>query len=98
VVEFDGLRLVRSITLRNGYQKNADIFGKNGRVRQLRLVFSGGESRSVVLEDRRGLQVITLDRPIRAYWLQLVIDEVYPGWRYPDTAISKLLIGSERSP
>ncbi len=97
VVEFDGLRLVRNITLRNGYQKNADIFGKNGRVRQLRLVFSGGESQVVVLEDRRGPQVITMDRPIKSYWVQLVIDEVYPGWRYPDTAISKLAIGSERS-
>ncbi|MCC6781062.1 MAG: hypothetical protein IT537_31200 [Hyphomicrobiales bacterium] len=62
-----------------------------------RLMFSGGDSKVVTLEDRRGTQVITLDRPVSAWWVQLVIDSVYPGARYTDTAISKLAIGSERS-
>lgn len=95
VVEFDGLRSVKRVTIRNGYQKSADIYGKNSRVRQLRLVFSQGESKTVSLEDRSGEQTIVLDRPIKAYWIQFVIEDVFPGWKYPDTAISKLLIASE---
>jgi hypothetical protein len=97
VVEFDGLRSVKHITIHNGYQKNADIFGKNSRVRRVRVIFSQGETRTVPLEDRRGAQTISLDRPIKAYWVQLVIEDVFPGARYTDTAISKLSISSERA-
>jgi uncharacterized caspase-like protein len=96
VVEFDGFRSVKSVTIYNGYQKNADIFGKNSRVRKIRLLFSQGETKDVSLEDRRGPQTIALDRPIKAYWVQFVIEDVYPGSRYTDTAISKLSIASER--
>ncbi len=95
VVEFRSLRLVRGVSIRNGYQKNPDIFGKNSRVRQLRLIFSQGETKVVEVEDRRGEQTIELDHPIRAYWVKFLIEDVFPGWKYPDTAISKLLVASE---
>jgi hypothetical protein len=97
VVEFDSLRLVNSVAIRNGYEKNADIYSKNSRVRQLRLLFSQGESKTVSLEDRRGEQTIFLDHPIKAYWVQFVIEDVFPGSKYPDTAISKLRIASEQA-
>jgi hypothetical protein len=97
VVEFDGLRSVKQITIHNGYQKNSDIFGKNSRVRTVRVIFSQGETRTVPLEDRRGAQTISLERPIKAYWVQLVIEDVFPGSRYTDTAISKLAIASDRA-
>jgi hypothetical protein len=95
VVEFDGWRAVKSVTLRNGYQKNADIFEKNSRVRQLRLAFSQGESKVVSLDDRLGEQTIVLDQPIKAYWIEFVIEDVFAGSKYPDTAISKLFIASD---
>ena len=94
-VEFDGMRSVKSVTIRNGYQKNEDIYGKNSRVRELRLVFSQGESKLAALEDRAGDQTIFLDRPINAYWIQFVIEDVFPGSKYPDTAISKLFVASD---
>jgi hypothetical protein len=95
VVEFDGLRLVKSIQINNGYQKSQDIYSKNSRVRRIRLVFSQGETSTHRLEDQLGAQTITLDRPIKAYWVQLVIEDVYPGYKYTDTAISKLFVTSE---
>jgi hypothetical protein len=95
VVEFDGWRTVKSVTLRNGYQKNADIFEKNSRVRQLRVAFSQGESKVVSLEDRLGDQTIVIDQPIKAYWIEFVIEDVFAGSKYPDTAISKLFIASD---
>jgi TIR domain len=95
VVEFDGWRAVKSVTVRNGYQKNADIFEKNSRVRQLRLAFSQGESKVVSLEDRLGDQTIVLDQPIKAYWIEFVVEDVFAGSKYPDTAISKLFVTSE---
>ena len=41
-----GMRLVNSIIVRNGYQKSNDIFRKNNRVRQLRVMFSQGETQT----------------------------------------------------
>jgi hypothetical protein len=96
-VEFDAPREVASVTLQNGYQKSTDIFAKNTRVRRLRAVFSEGETLTLPLEDKMGAQTIPLDRLIRAQWVQFFIEDVYPGTRYTDTAISKLSIASERA-
>jgi hypothetical protein len=95
VVEFDGYRKARSITIRNGYQKSQDLFAKNSRVRQLRLGFSQGQSKTITLADRDGAQTFSLDPPIDTYWIQLVIDDVYPGSKYPDTAVAKLFVTSD---
>jgi hypothetical protein len=84
--------MVRSIAIDNGYQKNSDIFYKNSRVRKMTLVFSGGERKSLSLQDQLGQQTFPLDRPIRARWIQFIIDDVYPGNKYQDTAISKLSV------
>ena len=97
VVEFDGYRAVRSVTIRNGYQKSQDVFAKNSRVRQLRLGFSQGQSKIITLADRDGAQTFTFDAPIDAYWIQFVIDDVYPGSKYPDTAIAKLFVTSDQA-
>ena len=98
VIEFDGPRLITGIEIRNGYQKNSDIYYKNSRVRRLRVVFSQGESRTFTLQDKFGAQTISLDRPIKVYWAQFIIDEVYAGNKYSDTALSRLLVVSDRAP
>jgi Caspase domain len=94
-VEFDELRTVKAIELRTGYQKNADIFAKNGRVRQLRMMFSDGETMTLTPPDRPGAELYRLERPVRAYWIKFTIEGVYPGKTYSDTAISRLLVSSE---
>jgi uncharacterized caspase-like protein len=94
-VEFDGLRTINAVTLRTGYQKNADIFAKNGRVRQLRMMFSNGETMILAPPDRAGAEVYKLEKPVKAYWIKFTIEGVYPGKAYSDTAISKLLVNSE---
>jgi hypothetical protein len=94
-VEFDELRTVKAIELRSGYQKNADIFAKNGRVRQLRMMFSDGETMTLTPPDRPGAELYKLERPVKAYWIKFTIEGVYPGKTYSDTAISKLLVSSE---
>jgi Caspase domain len=94
-VEFDELRTIKAIELRSGYQKNADIFAKNGRVRQLQMMFSDGETMILTPPDRPGAELYKLERPVRAYWIKFTIEGVYPGKTYSDTAISKLLVSSE---
>lgn len=96
-VEFDAMRVVKSINVQNGYQKNNDIFQKNNRVRQLRAVFSQGETQTFILRDRLGSELLTLPKPVRAYWVKFIIDDVWAGNKYTDTAITKLLVSSERA-
>jgi hypothetical protein len=91
-VEFDAARLVRSIAIDNGYQKNDDIYYKNSRVSRMTLVFSSGERKILPLKDQFGQQVFSFDKPVRARWIQFIIEDVYPGSRYQDTAISKLSV------
>lgn len=94
-VEFDDMRSVTSILMRNGYQKNFDIFQKNSRVRQLRVQFSGGQSIMLSPQDQFNAQLFKLDQPVRAHWVKFTIDAVYAGNKYTDTAISKLIVNSE---
>jgi hypothetical protein len=94
-VEFDTLRSVKSFTVQNGYQKNYDIFHKNNRVRQLRVVFSGGETHTFTLEDRITVQSLALARPVQSYWMKFVIEEVWAGNKYKDTAVTKLRVDSD---
>jgi hypothetical protein len=96
VVEFDGRRSVRSLLIDNGYQKNADIYYKNSRVKRVRLVFSSGETFIRALDDKFGTQKIILDKRVSAYWVQIVVEDVYRGSKYSDTAISKLFVNSDR--
>jgi hypothetical protein len=95
-IEFDGMRTVRSIVVRNGYQKSNDIFRKNNRVRQLRAVFSQGETQTLIVPDRFGSELLMLPKPVKAYWVKFIIDDVWAGNKYTDTAITKLLVNSER--
>jgi hypothetical protein len=95
-VEFENQRSVKSVLIDNGYQKNSDIFRKNNRVKRIRLVFSSGESLVRTLDDSFGTQTIALNRPINAYWVQVVLEEVYHGSKYTDTAVTKLFVNAER--
>ena len=76
----------------NGYQKNADIYAKNSRVSRIDLAFSDGSRKSYELADETGSQTLRLDRPVKASWVQLTIADIYPGWKYSDTAISRLVV------
>ncbi|MCA1415628.1 caspase family protein [Bradyrhizobium sp. NBAIM20] len=94
-IEFETVRRVKSIHVQNGYQKSSDIFAKNNRVRQIRVLFSGGESQTFILDDKLSAQLLTLRPPVSAHWMQFIIDDVWAGNKYTDTAITKLLVNSD---
>lgn len=83
-------RRISTLRVMNGYAKSADIWRKNGRVRDLVIETSNGVAQRVTLEDRDGWQTITLkdDRPVA--WVTFSISSAYSGAKYTDTAISEL--------
>lgn len=86
MLEFDSTREVRGLTIRNGYNKNADIYGENSRVKDVEVRFSTGDTMQATLDDKPGTQYVGLNRPLKAKWVELIIRSVYPGWKYSDTA------------
>ncbi len=97
VIAFDQLRLVKSIEISNGYNKDSDIYEKNSRVQEIKVEFSERQKRNVVLNDTGTTQPIPLpkDQPLKAYWIKFTIESVYPGKKWEDTAISELHVVSE---
>ncbi len=95
VLEFDSPRTVRGLTIRNGYDKSADIFAKNSRAKDVELRFSSGESVAATLSDQPGPQHLALSEPIKANWVELIIRSVYPGSKYADTAIDEISVDTE---
>jgi hypothetical protein len=94
VVEFDTAPAVSGLTIRNGYDKSGDIYGKNSRVKDVELRFSIGDEIETTLKDTPGEQRVALSRPVQAKWVQLIIRSVYPGWKYSDTAINEVRVDS----
>ena len=92
VLEFDALQSVNGLTIRNGYDKNSDIYGKNSRVKDVELRFSTGDRLETTLKDDPAPQHVALSRPIQAKWVQLIVRSVCPGWKYSDTAFNEVRV------
>jgi hypothetical protein len=95
-LSFPGTIEVHTIAIDVGYDRDADIFAKNNRIKQVTLVFSNGEQVELDFADQRGMQTIPLVRApgpnITATSVRVVIDEVYPGSKYDDTCLAEIEI------
>jgi hypothetical protein len=77
-----------------GFDKNADLFAKNNRIKKATLVFSNGEQTSLSFEDARGLQEFSMVRApgpnVETTSIKIVVDEVYPGTAYDDPCLAEI--------
>ena len=57
---------------------------------------STGERLELGFADRRGMQDIPLvrgaDANIETTFVKIVIEEVYPGWKYDDTCVAEIQV------
>lgn len=84
---------LRSITIRNGYQKvrpndGVDLWALNERIRQVQVVTDGGQW-TWDLEDVRKPQALVRSFG-RTQVVRLEITQVYPSRKYRDVAISEV--------
>lgn len=73
-----------------GYGKSKDLFFANHRLKRATLIFSDGTRAAVQLFDEMRVQTVILPNPVRTSSLRLIIEEVYPGTQYDDTAIAEI--------
>jgi hypothetical protein len=85
---------VHSIRMDVGYDRDADIFAKNNRIKKVTLIFSNGEEVELGFADARGMQTIPLVRApgpnIETTYVKAVIEEVFPGSKYDDTCLAEI--------
>ena len=62
--------------------RRATTFPKNNRVRHLRAVFSQGETQTLDAAGSKRIGTLTLPKPVKAYWVKFIIDEVWAGNKY----------------
>ena len=93
-LSFPGAVEIYYINLDVGYDRDADIFYANNRIKRATFVFSNGEQIEVTLSDTRGMQMIALARApgpnIETTFVKVVIEEVYPGSRHDDTCLAEI--------
>jgi hypothetical protein len=93
-LRFPGTVEIHSIRMDIGYDKNADVFYKNNRIKRVTLVFSTGEQLELGFADGRGMQEIPLVRApgsnIETTSVKVVIEDVFPGWKYDDTCLAEI--------
>jgi LysM repeat protein len=93
-LRFPGMVEIHSIRMDIGYDKNADVFYKNNRIKRVTLVFSTGEQLELGFADGRGMQEIPLVRApgsnIETTSVKVVIEDVFPGWKYDDTCLAEI--------
>lgn len=90
LLDWQNEKRVTALTVKNGYAKTGTLFRRNGRVREVRLRFSNGNTVMATLEDTRDRQTLTLNRPQTAKWVKVEIMDARRGEKYADTALNEL--------
>jgi hypothetical protein len=93
-LDFPGTAEIHSVNLDVGYDRDADIFYANNRIKRATFIFSSGEQVETTFSDSRGMQTIVLARApgpnIETTFIKMVIEEVYPGSMYDDTCLAEI--------
>ena len=92
-VGFTRSRTITAVTMVNGYDKQRgrnDRWAQNPRVKRATLRFSDGSSQTWRLRDTREPQTIRLPSPVTTDYVQIVIEEAYPGSDWQDCSISEV--------
>jgi len=77
-----------------GFDKDADLFVKNNRIKKATLIFSNGEQTRIEFEDTRGMQEFAMVRApgpnVETTSIKIIIEDVYPGTEYDDTCLAEI--------
>ena len=94
MLTFPGEIEVWAISLDVGYDRDAELFKANNRIKRATLVFSNGEQVEFTFSDTQGMQQTVLARApgpsIRTTYVKVIIQEVYPGSRFDDTCLGEI--------
>ncbi len=88
------------LRLRNGYHKSKALYGKNARIKELKLrILPGGTTQTMLLADK--MEWLEVQMPLSGddfAGVALEVVSTYPGTKYEDTCISdvEIFVSGER--
>lgn len=77
------------IEIANGYQKDAERFLGNVRVKGMELEYSDGSTQVIELLDTEDLQSVATEQ-VSTEWIKMTILSVYPDHEWEDAALSEV--------
>ena len=87
---FSSKQYITGIVIRNGFQKNNELYNKNGRVKKIKIIDGDGKEQKLRLADKKNQQIISLDKPVYSDQISIYIVSVYKGNAFDDTCISEV--------
>ncbi len=90
-IDLDSEKAYYGLNIFAGYGESEDLWGKNGRVKKVRVDFSNGGSEEFDLADVYEYQDLVFDAPVSGLqYADIEILEVYEGSEYDDTALAEI--------
>lgn len=89
-VSFDEKVKITGVMIKNGYQRSKKHFDDNTRVKKLSIDVDG-KSSTISVSDEMTSSTINFDTPQEGKTFTFKVEEVYPGKKYKDLAISELV-------
>jgi len=83
---------IKNIQINNGYWEEK-YWSMNNRVKDIKIISDSGSSLIQTLKDIPGEQTITLPEEWEVKELTFLIQSVYPGSKWQDTALTEIIIG-----
>lgn len=80
---------IKALTLRLGNHRSQDWYIKNNRPKKLRITM-GGQVFEANFSDEMKEHVVVFSSPVWADSMNLMVEEVYSGTTYRDTAIAEV--------
>ena len=90
-VRFEQPMKISTVYIANGYGKTSRSYQENGRIREASISTEAG-SGIITLADSNAEKAIRLPANLagkKTRWVRLTILSVYPGGKYPDTALGE---------
>lgn len=92
-IAFEKPARISAIRIWNGYQRSQEHFKANARAEKVSI-----NGKTYTLRDESGGQRIALNPAFEGQELQIVVESVYPGSKYPDLVISEILFYDDNTP
>jgi len=96
MLTFPGTIEVHTVSIDVGFDRDADVFAQNNRLKTAILEFSNGETVTLEFADERGIQEKVFARApggtIETTYVKITIVDVYPGSVYDDTCLSEVQV------
>ena len=95
-LEFPTTMTITRLNFDIGFDRDAQIFGANNRVRRVQIAFSDGTITNADFTDQHGMQSVPIEH-VATTSIMITIEDVYQDSLYDDTPIAEVQIGDTKA-